>query len=74
MQVETACWENSPQIAQFMQDHNFSSYDDVYMYFVTIAHSLARSVGRTPVAWEEVFNHFGSKLDKVCAGASSGGG
>jgi len=63
-EVDSNCWALSPEIAAFMKAMNYTTYDQVYMYFVQHAHQLAISMGRSPVCWEEVFNHFGTQLDK----------
>ncbi|KAL6069951.1 Beta-hexosaminidase [Balamuthia mandrillaris] len=62
-EVDTSCWSQSPAISTWMQQHKFTT-DDTYMYFVQRAHDIAIAYQRTPVNWEEVFNHFGTKLDK----------
>lgn len=33
------------------------------MYIVEQAHSMVLGYGRSPVNWEEVFDHFGTSLD-----------
>lgn len=62
-EVSFDCWKNSPAVNQWMKDNNFTDYDQLYMYFVKKAHALTLSQGRYPMAWEEVFAHFGSQLD-----------
>ena len=62
-EVHAKCWNKTPSVAEWLKTKNFST-DDAYKYFVQITHSLARSLGRKSIHWEEVFNHFGSGLDK----------
>jgi len=62
-EVDTSCWTNTPHVAQWLASHNMTT-EDAYMYFVEQAHNNVIAAGRAPVNWEEVFNHFGSKLDK----------
>jgi len=62
-EVEYGCWNESEQIAEFMQENNMSSFEDLYMYFINRTHEIALKYGRTPVNWEEVFIHFGKKLN-----------
>lgn len=33
------------------------------MYYIKKAHDIAAKYGRTPINWEEVFNHFGTSLN-----------
>lgn len=61
-EVNTDCWTSSPEISAWMTAHNFTA-DDAYAYFVLRAHDYTISRNRDPVNWEEVFNHFGTKLD-----------
>jgi len=63
-EVQTGCWDESQQIRDFMRGNNFTSYEQLYMYFVKRVQDTVRKYGRTPVHWEEVFNHFGTKLPK----------
>jgi hexosaminidase len=62
-EVNTDCWSNTSSIASWMKSQGYTA-DQAYMYFVNRAHQIALSFGRDPVAWEEVFNHFGTQLDK----------
>jgi len=61
-EVDTTCWTRSTQISQWMQRQGLTA-DQTYMYFVKRAQDIALAQGRSPVNWEEVFNHFGNKLD-----------
>jgi hexosaminidase len=38
--------------------------EDIYEYFVDRVATITRGQARTPVQWVEVFEHFGSDLDK----------
>ena len=62
-EVNTACWTKSSEISKWLSERNMSA-DDGYAYFVKRAAQIALSQGRRPVQWVEVFDHFGSKLDK----------
>jgi hexosaminidase len=61
-EVDTSCWTSTPRIVQWMSSMNLTA-DQTYMYFVATAQKDVIAGGRYPVNWEEVFNHFGSKLD-----------
>jgi hexosaminidase len=62
-EVNTACWTKSPTISAWLKERNMTA-DDGYAYFVKRAASIALAQGRSPVQWVEVFDHFGTKLDK----------
>ncbi|XP_062506570.1 uncharacterized protein LOC134183119 [Corticium candelabrum] len=62
-EVNTNCWTKTPSVAAWMKSQNFTT-DQAYMYFIERAHKIAHDVGRIPINWEEVFNHFGTQLDK----------
>ena len=62
-EVDTTCWTNTPRIQQWLTEQKMSG-DDAYMYIVERAHQIVQSMQRHPINWEEVFLHFGSKLDK----------
>jgi len=61
-EVQYACWSQSSRIQAFMKANGMTSYDQLYEYFVAKAHTIASSYGKSPVNWEEVFNHFGKNL------------
>ena len=62
-EVNTKCWTSTPAIKKWLDAHGLSA-DDGYAYFVKRAASIAIAQGRRPIQWVEVFDHFGSKLDK----------
>jgi len=62
-EVEKGCWNQSARIQSFMQQNGMTDFDDLYMYAVEKVHQIVLNYGRDPVNWEEVFNHFGNKLD-----------
>jgi len=62
-EVDTSCWSSTPHIQAWLTKNNFT-VEQAYMFFVEKAHSYVIPAGRNPVNWEEVFNHFGSKLDQ----------
>lgn len=45
-----------------MQAQGITSYDDLLSYFVLKADAIVRSLGATPIHWEEVFTA-GVKVD-----------
>ena len=62
-EVNTGCWSSTPAVASWLQKMNFTT-DDAYMYFVQRTQAIAHSYGRDVVGWEEIWNHFGTKLAK----------
>jgi len=62
-EVDTSCWSKTPAIAAWLQKQGMTA-DDGYAYFVHRAAEIAMAQGRRPVQWSEVFDHFGTKLDK----------
>jgi hexosaminidase len=62
-EVNTGCWTKTPAVQAWLTKQGFSA-DDGYAYFVKRVAEIAIAQGRRPVQWVEVFDHFGSKLDK----------
>lgn len=62
-EVNTDCWKNTPAVADWMKQQGFST-NDAYLYFVNRSQTIARQQGRDVVGWEEIWNYFGTKLDK----------
>ncbi|KAH7548014.1 hypothetical protein ACOSP7_032674 [Xanthoceras sorbifolium] len=61
-EVHTDCWNSTPHVKQWLQDHNMTT-KEAYRYFVLRAQEIAISKNWTPVNWEETFNAFAKKLD-----------
>mmetsp|Transcript_19673 Transcript_19673/g.23397 ORF Transcript_19673/g.23397 Transcript_19673/m.23397 type:complete len:542 (+) Transcript_19673:41-1666(+) len=61
-EVDTTCWEEDPEISQWLSDNNMTA-DDGYAYFVQKVGNIAISQGRRPVQWSEVYDHFKTELD-----------
>ncbi|XP_047334038.1 beta-hexosaminidase 1 [Impatiens glandulifera] len=61
-EVNTDCWNSTPHIKQWLEDHNMTS-KDAYQYFVLRAQEIAISHNWTPINWEETFNAFATKLN-----------
>eukprot|EP00462_Mataza_sp_D1_P024346 CAMPEP_0175131698 /NCGR_PEP_ID=MMETSP0087-20121206/6686_1 /TAXON_ID=136419 /ORGANISM="Unknown Unknown, Strain D1" /LENGTH=395 /DNA_ID=CAMNT_0016414015 /DNA_START=893 /DNA_END=2077 /DNA_ORIENTATION=+ len=62
-EVNTKCWTKSPSISAWLKQNNLTP-DGGYAYFVKRVQAIARSKGRDVVGWEEIWNHFGTQLDK----------
>ena len=63
-EVNTGCWNTTQRINKWMQSHGFDG-DSAYGYFVTRTQSIAHSLGKQVLVWDEIWNHFGTKLDKA---------
>ncbi|KAH3759521.1 beta-hexosaminidase subunit beta [Pelomyxa schiedti] len=61
-EVDYTCWETTDHIVEWMNAQGYDT-EDTYMYFVSRSHDIVESLGRSPVNWQEVFNHFGNALD-----------
>jgi len=62
-EVNTACWTRDPAIVAWLNSQGLTA-EKGYEYFVKRAHQIARAQGRDTVGWEEIWNHFGTDLDK----------
>eukprot|EP00727_Mastigamoeba_balamuthi_P006293 m51a1_g2284 putative beta-hexosaminidase 3-like (916) ;mRNA; f:394744-398356 len=62
-EVDTSCWTKTAEIKQWLADHEMNA-EQGYEYFVNRAHETAHGLGRDVVGWEEIWNHFGTRLAK----------
>ena len=62
-EVNTKCWTQTPSIAVWMKQQNMTA-DQTYGYFSGKVAQIAFNLSKTVVAWEELWNHFGTALDK----------
>lgn len=62
-EVDYKCWFTSEKVKSWMTEQGYTTMEEIYKYFLDRAASIARSQGRTPVQWVEVFEHFGNTLD-----------
>ena len=63
-EVDYSCWEKSDHIQEWAAEQGMQNSEEIYEYFVDRVAQLTRDQQRTPVQWVEVFEHFGSSLDK----------
>eukprot|EP00013_Stygamoeba_regulata_P019463 CAMPEP_0177650472 /NCGR_PEP_ID=MMETSP0447-20121125/11962_1 /TAXON_ID=0 /ORGANISM="Stygamoeba regulata, Strain BSH-02190019" /LENGTH=539 /DNA_ID=CAMNT_0019153347 /DNA_START=6 /DNA_END=1623 /DNA_ORIENTATION=- len=61
-EVDTSCWTKTPAVASWLQQRGFTA-DQAYYYFVNRTLNILIDQGHDPVNWEEVYNHFGTKLN-----------
>lgn len=62
-EVNTACWTSTPSIASWLQAQGLTA-DGGYEYFVKRVQTIAHGAGRDVAGWEEIWTHFGTRLDK----------
>ncbi|KMZ57941.1 Beta-hexosaminidase, family GH20, partial [Zostera marina] len=61
-EVNTDCWNLTPHVKRWLQDHNMTA-KDAYQYFVLKAQDIAISQNWIPVNWEETFTSFKENLN-----------
>ena len=62
-EVDPTCWADSAEVQAWMQAQGINSTDGIYEYFVQKTNDMALALGKSPLRWEEVFRHFGTRLD-----------
>jgi len=62
-EVNTGCWTRSPSITQWLNEQGLTP-DGGYEYFVRRSQAIAHAQGRDCVGWEEIWDRFGTSLDK----------
>ncbi|EDQ89857.1 uncharacterized protein MONBRDRAFT_18960 [Monosiga brevicollis MX1] len=62
-EVNTDCWASNADISKWLSDQGLT-LDGGYAYFVKRAQAIAHGYGRDVVGWEEIWDHFGTQLDK----------
>ena len=60
-EVDVSCWTQVPHVQQWMASRNYTALDAL-LYFTTRVQAIARSLQRTPVTWDEVYQEFGTRL------------
>ena len=63
-EVDPSCWNNTPAVRAWMAAHGIATPDGVYDYFVANVDAMALALNVSPIRWEEVWAHFGTRLDK----------
>jgi len=56
-EVDFSCWQSNPNITKFMADHGIQSYEDLESYYMVKALDIVKSLNRSYIVWEEVFNN-----------------
>eukprot|EP01063_Lacrimia_lanifica_P013028 TRINITY_DN19696_c0_g1_i1.p1 TRINITY_DN19696_c0_g1~~TRINITY_DN19696_c0_g1_i1.p1 ORF type:complete len:514 (+),score=173.67 TRINITY_DN19696_c0_g1_i1:56-1597(+) len=62
-EADTTCWEKTADIKAWMAGKNFTA-TEAYNYFTGRVMGVVAELGKTAVAWEEVYTAVGKKLPK----------
>jgi hexosaminidase len=60
-EVDQKCWQHTPSVQAWMASVGYNSTDQVYEYFVSHVDAMAIALDRSPIRWEEVWEHFGGQ-------------
>ena len=62
-EVNTDCWNNTAHIRQWMDDRNFNLTEALW-YFTSRVQNITYSLNRVPVAWDEVYAKFTTRMPR----------
>ena len=62
-EVNRSCWTQVEHVSQWLLDNNMTD-KDAYHYTVDRAQDIIFKHGRTPVGWDEIYQNFGTAIDK----------
>eukprot|EP01060_Flectonema_neradi_P000286 TRINITY_DN1019_c1_g1_i1.p1 TRINITY_DN1019_c1_g1~~TRINITY_DN1019_c1_g1_i1.p1 ORF type:complete len:523 (+),score=118.24 TRINITY_DN1019_c1_g1_i1:69-1571(+) len=62
-EVNTGCWTSTPSVNTWLEQNHMTA-DQAYGYFVGRVTDIVFGLGQHATGWEEIWNHFGTKLDK----------
>lgn len=62
-EVDTYCWSVTPYIVDWLNARNLT-LNGGYEYYVKRVQGIAWGLGRTVIGWQEIWDHFGTELDK----------
>jgi len=62
-EVDTDCWSVHPYIVNWLNERGLS-LEGGYEYYVKRVQGIAWGLGRNVVGWQEIWDHFGTALDK----------
>ncbi len=54
-EVVYGCWENDKSIDAWMIKNGFTSFNELFIYFIMKVDTLAYDLQTTPIHWEEVY-------------------
>jgi hexosaminidase len=61
-EVDTSCWTKTQSISDWMAENDMTP-SDAYGYFIQRVQSIAHSMEREVVGWEEIWDTIGTELD-----------
>jgi len=62
-EVDTYCWSVHPYIVDWLNERGLS-LEGGYEYYVKRVQDIAWGLNRSVVGWQEIWDHFGTELDK----------
>ena len=62
-EVNTECWNSTAHIRQWMAEQQYNLTEALW-YFTSRVQNISRSLDRTPVAWDEVYDAFTTRLPR----------
>lgn len=62
-EVDTYCWSVHPYIVDWLNERGLS-LEGGYEYYVKRVQGIAWNLNRSVVGWQEIWDHFGTQLDK----------
>ncbi|KAJ9454645.1 Beta-hexosaminidase 1 [Diplonema papillatum] len=62
-EVDTSCWDTTPEVKAWLTQQNLTA-TQAYGYFVNRVSDLVHGLGRSVTGWEEIWNTFGTSLNK----------
>jgi len=61
-ELQTGCWKEDKNIAQFMQQKGFKSFDELLAYFYSNVISMYTKEKKTMLCWQELLLNYNSTL------------
>ena len=62
-EVNTDCWNNTAHVREWMAQRGFNLTEALW-YFTSRVQNITMSLGRTPVAWDEVYDAFTTRMPR----------
>lgn len=53
LKVYYSCWQSSPEIRKFMDDHNYTEYSQVQEHYTVRHLEMVKELGIKPVIWHD---------------------
>lgn len=62
-EVDYGCWNETAHVQQWLRSNGYS-LEAAYGYFAARTQAIAHRLGRVAIVWDEIWNHFGTALDR----------